>query len=101
MKTTQMLEATMALVLLGGFGAGAAVAGDSEASPNAAEAKISQNQAEKIALEKVPGTVKEAELEKEGGKLVWSFDIAQAGSGEMMDVEIDAQTGEVLEVEKD
>jgi uncharacterized membrane protein YkoI len=47
------------------------------------------------------GKVKEAELEREHGKLVWSFDIATADSRHVMDVEIDAETGAVLEVEKD
>src|SRR5438093_6344410 len=37
------------------------------------QAKISKADAEKIALGKVPGgTIKEGELEKEKGKLIWS-----------------------------
>ncbi len=40
-------------------------------------AKMTKEQATTIGLAKVPnGAVKEAELEKEKGKLVWSFDIA-------------------------
>ena len=96
------LRTLFALLLLGGFEFGTALASDSKPAPTAAEAKISQEQAEKIALAKVPGgRVKEAELEREHGKLVWSFDIATADSRQVMDVEIDAETGAVLEIEKD
>src|SRR5437763_198886 len=46
-----------------------------------AKAKVSKEDAEKTALAQVPnGMVKEAELEKEKGKLIWSFDIATPGS---------------------
>ncbi|MDB6058979.1 MAG: hypothetical protein JWO95_2823, partial [Verrucomicrobiales bacterium] len=40
-------------------------------------AKISKEQASEIAGQQVPGgSVKEGELEKEGGRWIWSFDIA-------------------------
>ncbi len=39
------------------------------------EAKISMQQAEKTALAKEPGTIKSKELEKENGKVIYSFDI--------------------------
>src|SRR5438128_2746885 len=46
-----------------------------------AQAKVSKADAEKTALAKVPGgTIKEGELEKEKGKLIWSFDIATPGT---------------------
>src|SRR2546425_121767 len=46
-----------------------------------AQAKITKAEAEKIALAKAPGgTIKEGELEKEKGKLIWSFDIAMPGT---------------------
>ena len=102
MKATRKPGGMVALLLFVGFGAGAALGGEDESSPTAAEAKISQEQAQKIALAQVPGgKVEEAELEREHGKLVWSFDIATADSRHVMDVEIDAETGAVLEVEKD
>ena len=45
------------------------------------QAKISKSAAEKIALSKVPtGTIQSAELEKERGKLIWSFDISKPGT---------------------
>jgi hypothetical protein len=65
-----------------------------------AQAKISKETAQASALAKVPGgTVKEGELEKEKGKLIWSFDITVAGSPDIKEVAVDAITGEVLAVE--
>ncbi len=58
------------------------------------EAKISMRQAEKTALAKEPGTIKSKELEKENGKLIYSFDIiTKAGIHE---VQVDAINGEVV-----
>jgi uncharacterized membrane protein YkoI len=69
-------------------------------SPNAKDAKISKADAEKIALSKVPnGTIKEGELEKEKGKLIWSFDIATPGTKNITEVNIDAITGAVIAVD--
>src|SRR3954454_18522779 len=65
-----------------------------------AAAKVSRVDAEKIALAKVPGgTIKEGELEKEKGRLIWSFDIAMAGSSDIKEVQVDALTGAVVSVE--
>ena len=64
-----------------------------------AQARISRGDAEKTALAKAPnGTVKEAELEKENGKLIWSFDIATPGSQNITEVGVDAISGEVISV---
>jgi hypothetical protein len=68
----------------------------------AAQAKISKADAEKIALAKVPnGTIKEGELEKENGKLIWSFDIASPGTKDITEVQVDAVTGQVVSVAKE
>ena len=65
-----------------------------------AEAKVTRADAEKTALSKAPGgTIKEGELEKEKGKLIWSFDIAVPGSTDIKEVQVDAITGEVVSVE--
>ena len=69
-----------------------------------AEAKVSQADAQATALAQVPnGTVKESELEKEHGKLIWSFDIATAGTKDITEVNIDAINGTVVskEIEKE
>src|SRR6516162_4903374 len=67
-----------------------------------AQAKISKQQAQTIALARAPGgTVKESELEKEKGKLVWSFDIATPGTKDITEVLVDALTGDVVAIEKE
>ncbi len=65
-----------------------------------AEPKVTRTDAEKIALSKaLGGTIKEGELEKEKGKLIWSFDITMPGSKEIKEVQVDAITGEVVSVD--
>jgi hypothetical protein len=62
--------------------------------------KIDRATAEKTALARVPGgQIRESELEKEHGKLVWSFDISRSTSADITEVQIDAMTGEVVAVE--
>lgn len=62
-----------------------------------AQAKVSEADARVTALAKVPsGTVSSAELEKEHGKLVWSFDIAQARSPNVTEVQVDAISGKIV-----
>src|SRR5579862_8917200 len=69
-----------------------------------AEAKVSQADAQATAMAQVPnGTVKESELEKDHGKLIWSFDIATAGTKDITEVNMDANNGTVVskEIEKE
>ena len=67
-----------------------------------AEAKVTKPEAEKIALTRAPnGTIKEGELEKEKGRLIWSFDIATPDSKDITEVQVDAQSGQVVSVEKE
>ena len=67
-----------------------------------ANAKVSKADAEKIALTRAPGgSIKESELEKEHGRLVWSFDIATPGTSDITEVQVDAVTGEIVSVEKE
>ena len=58
-------------------------------------AKITMEQAQKIALEKEPGTIQSKELEKEHGKLIYSFDIRTTNG--IHEVNVDAMSGAVLE----
>jgi hypothetical protein len=61
------------------------------------QAKISKETALATALAKVPGgTVKEGELEKEHGKLIWSFNFAIPDSQDIKEVNVNAITGEVV-----
>ena len=48
-------------------------------------------------MKEVPGKIKEAELEREDGKLIYSFDISTKEG--IKEVQIDALTGTVLKVE--
>ncbi len=64
------------------------------------QAKISRAYAQATALAKVPnGTVKECELEKEHGKLIWSLELNTPDSKDITEVNVDAITGEVLNIE--
>lgn len=91
------IKNSLSLLLLSAFAALVLVACS---SPHAGEAKISKDQAIKIALARVPnGTIKESELEKEKGRLIWSFDIATPGTKNITEVNIDAMTGEIVAVD--
>ena len=73
-----------------------------EAAKLEAQAKVSRADAEKAALVRVPGgTIKEGEIEKEKGKLIWSFDITTHGTQDITEVHVDAMSGEVVGVEKE
>ena len=65
-----------------------------------AQAKVSKADAQATALAKVPnGTVKECELEKEHGKLIWSLELNTPDSKDITEVNVDAITGEVVNIE--
>ena len=67
-----------------------------------AQAKITKAEATKIALDKVPGgTIKEGDIEKEKGKLLWSFDIATPGTKDITEVQVDAMTGAIIDISKE
>ncbi len=62
-----------------------------------AEAKITEKAARATALAQVPGGhVRKHELERENGKLVYSYDIATKGKTGIDEVQIDAVTGAVV-----
>ena len=66
------------------------------------QAKVSQADAQATALAQVPnGTVKESELEKEHGKLIWSFDIATPSTTDITEINVDAITGQVVSKENE
>ena len=62
--------------------------------------KIGMKKAKAIASQQVAGKIKSSELEKENGKLVYSFDIKNS-KGTITEVNIDAYTGAVLAVEEE
>ena len=61
------------------------------------EAKISEETARATALKQVPnGTVKSSELEREKGKLIYSFDITVPGKSGVEEVNVNAIDGTVV-----
>ena len=65
------------------------------------EAKISMTKAREIALSKVKGgKIESGELEREHGKLIYSFDIKTSKPG-VTEVNVDAITGKVIGVQKE
>jgi len=64
----------------------------------AREAKVTMEQARETALKRAPGNVESSELEREHGKLVYSFDIRNS-KGTITEVQVSAITGRVVRVE--
>ena len=90
-----MLSLTFGMVL------GFAATGTFAAQPSEVElmkqAKITKGKAEQIALAKVShGIVKSVEIEKEKGRIVWSFDIARPGTRDITEILVDAKTGKII-----
>jgi uncharacterized membrane protein YkoI len=58
-------------------------------------AKISEEQATKIALERIPGKVTDVKIERKRGKNVYVVEIQTPDRGEV-DVFVDIQTGRII-----
>jgi len=58
-------------------------------------AKITEEQASKIALERIPGKVTDVTIERKRGKYVYVVEIQTPNEGEK-DVFVDIQTGEIV-----
>jgi len=88
---SKLIQYTLSLALVVGLASCSSVA------PNESQAKITKEEATATALSQVSGgMVKTAELEKEGSKLVWSFDISTANSQNITEVMVDANTGKIV-----
>ncbi len=100
MKTTHaLMTIVLAASLMLGFLGCASSKSQAELQ---ARAKISQAEAQRIALEREPeGIVKEVELEEEHGKLVWSFDLGKPGTKDITEIHVDAITGAIVLVEQE
>ena len=95
MKIQNVLSMTIVPVLL--LSTSVCIAGTPAEAKLLSEAKVTQQQAEITALAKVPGgKVQAAELEREHGKLVWAFDITQAESKNIREIQVDAVRGDVV-----
>lgn len=64
------------------------------------QAKITREQAQEVALRRAPGKIESSELERERGKLVYSFDIRNS-KGTITEVQVSALTGRVVRVEQE
>lgn len=81
-----------ALVLLLAMLALACRQAQPDASPN-----VSRARAEKVALAAAGGgTVLDGELERRGGRTVWSFDIGMVGTRDRAEIEVDAVTEKIV-----
>jgi uncharacterized membrane protein YkoI len=99
MKTIRM-PAVAAAILVTGLTTSIPATSQETQNQLQAEAKVPQAAAEKTALAKVPnGKIKSGELEREHGKLVWSFDISVPHSKNITEVQVDAKTGKIVVVE--
>jgi uncharacterized membrane protein YkoI len=91
--------AVAAMVLASLSLTGAAANAAETATASTPVTKVERSVAEKTALARVPdGVIKESELEREHGHLVWSFDIAQPSSANIIEVQVDAIDGKVVSV---
>ncbi|HEY6060790.1 MAG TPA: PepSY domain-containing protein [Gemmatimonadales bacterium] len=65
-----------------------------------AQVKISEDSARALALASAPdGTVQALELEREHGKLIWSFDIKIVGKPGITEVNVNALDGSIVGIE--
>ena len=64
------------------------------------QAKVSEDSARVLALARAPGgAVQALELEREHGKLIWSFDIKIAGKPGITEVNVNALDGSIVGIE--
>ncbi len=59
--------------------------------------KLTMDDAKKIALTKEAGTIKSGELEHEKGRWIYSFDVNATKRNQVREVNVDANTGQVVE----
>ncbi|MEU3218826.1 PepSY domain-containing protein [Streptomyces sp. NPDC006971] len=104
MKRRIVVAAVAAAVLVGGGTATAVAFADDEghdrdaarsSAPGAGTARVDVGDATAAAVEAVPGTVTEAELDDEDGTVVWELDV-YGSDGRWHDVTVDAGRGTVL-----
>lgn len=92
-----MNRSTIATAFVFAVGASAAQAHEPSQAKLQLQAKISESAAKATALAKVPGgTISSSELEKEHGRLIWSFDIAKPGSADITEIQVSAKSGKIV-----
>ncbi len=94
-------RAAMSLLFVLSLCAFASVSVSAQNKKLARQAKITMAQARETAMTKEPnGKIEGEELEKEHGKLVYSFDIRNP-KGTITEVQVDAKTGGIVSVEEE
>ncbi len=73
---------------------------DDPSAPPKSAAKLTEDQAKAIATAKVPGDIKESELEREHGHLIYSIEIKPTGQAKgVKEVNVDAIDGSIVNIE--
>ena len=86
-----------AVALLAGLGSPALWAAEESQAALKAEATVTEEAAEQTALARVHGgKIKSSELEREHGKLIWSFDISKPKTRSITEIQVDAKTGKIV-----
>lgn len=102
MTNSRLIIAGLLSAVIGTMAASGCALQQREPAALRAQARISKEQAEQAALAKVPGgTIKESELDRENGALIWYFDLTTRGSSAITEVAVDALTGYVISVATD
>ena len=98
MSQMKVVVVALALSVALGVAAAAPVPGHASAKGKpAAHPKVSMKTARTTALARVPGgKIQAAELEREHGKLIYSFDIRVQGKPGIEEVQVDAINGDVV-----
>lgn len=91
-KMKLVIATATGLALLGGGLAHSAKSSENGVAVNA-------KQAIDIALSKVPGEIREVELEQEDNIKAWDVELISAQNGKEYEMLIDATSGEVIEME--
>ena len=89
----------MAAIFYGGLSASIVVMAEETQQQLQSMAKITESAARATATARVPhAVVQSSELEREKGKLVWSYDLTMPKSKNITEVQIDAITGKVVSI---
>ena len=93
----KLIQFALSLAFIAGLVSCSAVPSEESQASLKAQAKVTREEATKTALAKVKnGKIKAAELEKENGILVWSFDISMPKTKNITEIQVDAKTGKIV-----
>ena len=99
---TKARTATMLMTLVLALAMGQAYAAPDSRAALMEEAKVSEAQARATVLARIPnGTVKSAELEREHGRLIWSFDVSRPSVKGVTEIQVDALSGKIASEKKE